>query len=143
VQLYGLCIGLLFGLGVGLCFGGFASLQHFVLRLLLYCNGSAPLNYVKFLVYAAERIFLRKVGSGYTLIHRLLQDYFAARHTEPRDATNQDAPGQVLINHKESRMDRLTSLLTALAAGAAAALQSTVAQVVKNSEAALKRVEPK
>ena len=64
VQLYGLFIGLLFGLGVGLRFGGFASLQHFVLRLLLYCNGSAPLTYVKLLDYAAERISLRKVDSG-------------------------------------------------------------------------------
>ena len=35
-------------------------------------------------------------------------------------------------------MDPLTSLVTALAAGAAAALQSTVEQVVKDSYAALK-----
>jgi hypothetical protein len=38
----------------------------------------------------------------------------------------------------EVRMDPLTSLVTALAAGAAAALQSTVEQVVKDSYAALK-----
>ena len=31
--------------------------------------------------YAAERIFLRKIGGGYMFIHRLLQDYFAARYT--------------------------------------------------------------
>jgi NACHT domain len=93
VQLYGLFIGLLVGLGVGLRFGGFASLQHFVLRPLLRCNGSAPLNYVKFLDYAAERIFLRKVGGGYSFIHRLLQDYFASPHTEPGDAVKQDASG--------------------------------------------------
>ena len=37
-------------------------------------------------------------------------------------------------------MDPLTSLVTALAAGAAAALQSTVEQVVKDSYAALKRL---
>ena len=128
---------------VGLGFDGFASLQHFVLRLLLCCNGSAPLNYVKLLDYAAERIFLRKLGGGYMFIHRLRQVYFAARHTEPHDVTNQDASGQLWINHKEAPMDRLTSLVTALAAGAAAALQSTVAQAVKNSYAALKRVEPK
>jgi hypothetical protein len=82
VQLYGLFIALLFGLDVGLRFGGFASLQHVVLRLLLCCNRSAPWNYVKFLDYTAERIFLRKVGSGYIFIHRLLQDYFAARYTD-------------------------------------------------------------
>jgi hypothetical protein len=43
-----------------------------------------------------------------------------------------------LINQKEISMDPLTSLVTALAAGAAAALQSTVEQVVKDSYAALK-----
>jgi hypothetical protein len=37
-------------------------------------------------------------------------------------------------------MDPLTSLVTALAAGAAAALQSTVEQVVKDGHAALKRL---
>jgi NACHT domain len=91
VQLYGLLIGLLVGSIVGLRFGGFACLQHVVLRLLLCCNGSAPLNYVKFLDYAAERIFLRKIGGGYIFIHRLLQEYFAALHTERNTAANQDA----------------------------------------------------
>jgi hypothetical protein len=37
---------------------------------------------VDFLDYAAERIFLRKVGGGYIFIHRLLQEYFAARYKE-------------------------------------------------------------
>jgi hypothetical protein len=40
------------------------------------------LNYVKFLDYAEERIFLRKIGGGYIFIHRLLQDYFAALYKE-------------------------------------------------------------
>jgi hypothetical protein len=39
-------------------------------------------------------------------------------------------------------MDPLTSLVTALAAGAAAALQSTVEQGVKDAYTALNRVEP-
>jgi hypothetical protein len=39
-------------------------------------------------------------------------------------------------------MDPLTSLVTALAAGAAAALKPTVEQGVKDGYAALKRVEP-
>jgi hypothetical protein len=41
---------------------------------------------------------------------------------------------------KETSMDPLTSLVTALAAGAAAALQSTVEQGVKDGYAALKRL---
>ena len=40
-------------------------------------------------------------------------------------------------------MDPLTSVVTALAAGAAAALQSTVEQGVKDGYAALTWVEPK
>ena len=35
------------------------------------------IRYIRFLDYATERIFLRKVGGGYIFIHRLLQDYFA------------------------------------------------------------------
>ena len=37
-----------------------------------------PLNYVRFLEYATERIFLRRVGGGYIFIHRLVQEHFAA-----------------------------------------------------------------
>jgi hypothetical protein len=33
--------------------------------------------------YAAERIFLRKVGGGYIFIHRMLMEYFAALEAEP------------------------------------------------------------
>ena len=33
-----------------------------------------------FLDYAAERLFLRKVGSGYLFVHRLLLEYFAAQY---------------------------------------------------------------
>ena len=74
----GAAIGLAFGLAVGLFFGGLACIQHFTLRFILYLNGYIPWNYARFLDYAAERIFLRKVGGGYIFIHRLLQDYFAA-----------------------------------------------------------------
>jgi len=74
----GLTIGLAFGLAVGLFFGGLASIQHFTLRFILYCNGYMPWSYARFLDYAAERIFLRKVGGGYIFVHRLLQDYFAS-----------------------------------------------------------------
>jgi hypothetical protein len=49
-----------------------------VLRL----NGHAPLNYIRFLDYAAERILLRKVGGGYIFVHRMLLDYFASLEGE-------------------------------------------------------------
>jgi hypothetical protein len=51
------------------------------------------------------------------------------------------AVGLLIIKpEKEISMDPLTSLVTALAAGAAAALQSTVEQAVKESYAALKEL---
>jgi hypothetical protein len=86
--IYGLEDGLLVGLKgvlfggllVGLRFGGRAYLHHFALRLVLWHNSLAPLNYVRFLDYAAARIFLRKVGGGYVFVHRMLLEYFADPH---------------------------------------------------------------
>ena len=63
-------------------YGGRACIQHLVLRIMLWRNGSAPLNYVRFLDCAAERIFLRKVGGGYIFVHRLLLEYFASLEPE-------------------------------------------------------------
>lgn len=71
-------LGLLLGLHLGLLFGGAAFIQHSLLRFILFCNGHIPWNYARFLDYAAERNFLRKVGGGYMFIHRLLQDHFAS-----------------------------------------------------------------
>ena len=70
------------GLPAGLHLGGRACIQHFVLRIMLWRNGFAPLNYVRFLDYAAGRIFLRKVGGGYIFVHRLLLEYFASLEPE-------------------------------------------------------------
>jgi hypothetical protein len=44
---------------------------------------ASPLNYIRFLNYAVERVFLRKVGGGYIFTHRLLMEYFAT--LEPSD----------------------------------------------------------
>jgi DNA polymerase III delta prime subunit len=74
----GLISGLMSGLMSGLVFGGGkACIQHFVLRFILYRDGYIPWNYARFLDYAAERIFLQKVGGGYIFIHRLLLEHFA------------------------------------------------------------------
>jgi hypothetical protein len=70
-------IGMIVGLGISLYMGGYACLQHYILRFLLWRNDCAPWNYIRFLDYAAERIFLRKVGGGYIFTHRLLMEYFA------------------------------------------------------------------
>jgi hypothetical protein len=74
--------GVLWGLMFGLLFGGLAVIRHFTLRFILYRSGHIPWYLTRFLDYAAERIFLRKVGGGYIFIHRLLQDYFASLYQE-------------------------------------------------------------
>lgn len=84
----GILGGVLGGLTVAgagfLAFGGLACIQHFVLRLILLRSNFTPWNYAKFLDYAAERLFLRKVGGGYIFVHRLLMDYLAAREEHIR-----------------------------------------------------------
>jgi hypothetical protein len=95
----GLREGLLSGLGGALVGGlggcllavpvGYSVLKlsikvaRIILRLRLFRNGSTPWNYVRFLDYAAERILLRKVGGGYTFLHRMLLEYFASQCVEP------------------------------------------------------------
>lgn len=72
----------------GLVFGGFACLQHLVLRLLLWRTGAMPWNYARFLDFAAERLLLRKVGGGYIFVHRLLLEHFADRAHAPSSGAN-------------------------------------------------------
>ncbi len=74
----GAVFSLIGGIIGGLQTGGAACLQHFILRLLLVRNGQAPLNYPAFLDYAADCLFLRKVGGGYAFVHRTLLEHFAA-----------------------------------------------------------------
>jgi len=77
-SIIGLMSGLAFGVGVGIFFGGYAVIQHYILRFILYCNNRIPWNLTRFLDYATDRIFLRKVGGGYIFIHRMLQEHFAS-----------------------------------------------------------------
>ena len=72
--------GLSFGLALG---GGEACIKHGILRFILFCQGRIPWNYARFLDYAAERIFLQKVGGGYIFIHRLLLEHFASLGAAP------------------------------------------------------------
>ena len=88
----GLFGGPLIGLAIGLRYGGRACLQHLVLRLALRYHGSISRRYADFLDYAAERLFLRKVGGGYIFIHRLLQEYFAALYRPNRGDSPPQAP---------------------------------------------------
>ncbi len=59
-------------------FGGYAVVRHYILRLILLCNDQLPWRIARFFDYAADRIFLRRVGGGYIFVHRLLQEHFAS-----------------------------------------------------------------
>jgi hypothetical protein len=50
--------------------------ERFVVRFWLWRTSSLPWNLVPFLDEAAERLLLRKVGSSYIFMHRLLFEYF-------------------------------------------------------------------
>ena len=76
--LWCLPLGLIVTMILALLNGGYACLQHMILRFILYCQGSIPWNYARFLDEAADRLLLRKVGGGYIFIHRLLLEYFAS-----------------------------------------------------------------
>ena len=71
--------GLAFGFAAG---GGEALIKHALLRIILTLTGAIPWNYGKFLDYAADILFLQKVGGGYIFIHRLLLEHFASLPTE-------------------------------------------------------------
>jgi hypothetical protein len=79
--LRGLCVGLasgaLLGLVLGLIFGGFAWIQHYLVRGLLYFeNKQIPWKLEKFLEYASKLNLLRVVGGGYEFIDQELQWHF-------------------------------------------------------------------
>ena len=72
------------GLGSGLVFGVIggllpcaACIQHFTLRLVLWCSGFVPWRYPRFLDHATERMLLQRVGGRYRFIHVLLRDHVA------------------------------------------------------------------
>ena len=78
---YGLSYGWLLivsgGLLVCAIYGGLAVLRHAVLRLLLWRTHTFPWQAAPLLEDATARILLRRVGGGYSFIHRLLLDYLA------------------------------------------------------------------
>jgi NACHT domain len=94
--LFGLFVGLFFGLGVGLVVGLFGGLvvglfgglvgglfvglgavaKHFVLRFWLRQTHAFPWKAQQFLDDSTARILLRRIGGGYSFVHRLLLNYF-------------------------------------------------------------------
>lgn len=77
-----LILGGLIGYVMGLYFGGFAFLQHFLLRVFVWQQRWLPWDVPRFLASADNLIFLRKVGGGYIFIHRLLKEHLVAMGVE-------------------------------------------------------------
>lgn len=63
----------------GVLRGGYAAVQHAILRLLLWASGRLPLRLVSVLDDAVRRGLLRRIGGGYLFVHRTLQDELARR----------------------------------------------------------------
>lgn len=73
----GLGIGLIVAPTIVIVFGGAACVQHYVVRAWLVRVRSAPWQYGRFLEAMTQRLLLRRSGSAYLFIHRLLRDYLA------------------------------------------------------------------
>ena len=89
----GLAFGLAFAVSVAMVFGGAACLQHYVVRVLLVRERSAPWHYSPFLEAMAERLLLRRSGSAYLFVHRLLRDYLAGPDSNRIEAAGRAASG--------------------------------------------------
>lgn len=77
----------LFGLVVGLVYGGASFLNHYLIRLVLWQRGVMPWHYVRFLEESTERKLLQSFGGGYRFIHPLIQEYFASLGKRTSDST--------------------------------------------------------
>ncbi|MGH8908526.1 MAG: NACHT domain-containing protein [Egibacteraceae bacterium] len=86
-----LLVGLFAGLLAWLFYGGMACLQHALLRIWFIHSGHIPWRYVRFLDYAAERLFLRRVGGGYVFVHRLLLEHFTSLASDEKTTMQETA----------------------------------------------------
>ena len=90
--IFGFIFGLIFGMIFGLIeYGGGYVINHLALRWLLRLSDSLPWRIAGFLDYAADLIFLHKVGGGYIFIHRLLLEHLAEMEPDRAAALAQGA----------------------------------------------------
>jgi serine/threonine protein kinase len=89
--LVGVCAASTLGLVAGLLRGGFAVVQHAVLRVMLALAGELPLRVGRMLDAGCERSLLRRVGGGHAFAHVALQAELA-RVEMPRGTALSCAP---------------------------------------------------
>ncbi|HZR44582.1 MAG TPA: protein kinase [Ktedonobacteraceae bacterium] len=107
-----LLLGVVGSLLTGLLLGGLASLQHGILRLILWVTGVLPLKLARFLDYAADSALLHRVGGGYIFIHRLLLEYFASlddRRTRDNKQTGKQASDDTQTSEDKVHTEEYTS----------------------------------
>jgi hypothetical protein len=80
------------GLVVWMVLGGLTILRHYTLRLLLAHSHTFPLQAQRFLDDATARVLLRRLGGGYSFVHRRLLDYFADAALLPAHRSNTTHP---------------------------------------------------
>ena len=73
------------GLFFGIYVGGFACLQHFVLRLILWWHGYIPWNYARFMDYATVEGFLEREDGYYRFNHERWQEYLTQMQLHEAD----------------------------------------------------------
>lgn len=74
-----------FGVGAALLNGGFACVQHALLRLILRAAGALPLRAIHMLDEAVACNLLLRAGGGYGFAHELIQQHFAAQAAPAAD----------------------------------------------------------
>jgi len=72
----GIMMGVISGLIVSI-----SCLQHFILRVMLWYNGSIPWNYDRFLRHVMQRMLMQHMGGRYHFNSRLLRDYLARSYS--------------------------------------------------------------
>ena len=70
-------------------FGGFELLRHCVVRLVLAVTHRFPFASVRLLNDAVGLAFVRRAGSGYVFMHRMLLEHFAGLKARSRPALQQ------------------------------------------------------
>jgi hypothetical protein len=86
----------LLGIALGLTvafFGGFAVLQHVLLRCQLRWLNVAPLNYPRFLQYGVRLALLQRIGGGYFFTHEIVRDYLARSYWGAQDPAGDTSAG--------------------------------------------------
>ena len=79
-------VGIDVGAVLAVAFGVGAAAQHWLIRVVLWTSGVAPLRLQRWLNYAVSlRLLYRSASGGFVFVHQLLQEYFHEDDNRPTD----------------------------------------------------------